>query len=719
MRRSPWAAFLAVVFALAAATPAAAIVSTGHSGWSWANPTPQGEDVNDVAFSGATGYAVGGFGTLLRSTDGGATWTGLPSRTVQGLTRVVPAPGGFVASGACAVRRSADDGATVSTIDVGGGDTGCGTDVAATAFADASSGAILFANGVILTTGDGGVSLSRRTPVPGGPATDIVATAPGTFFATSGNGIQRSVDGGGSWTLVALQTRTLRSLTFATPSVAYAVGDSGTVLRSSDGGAGWAPVTSPGGDANLSRLRCADALLCLGTISGSGTLVRTIDGGTTWTRVTASGRAIRSVAFASPTRVVAVGDGGSTVISDDGGATWRPVGGTVEGTPTTIAAVGAGFGYAVGPTSIALTTDAGATWRSVGIPTPLTIGSASFADPSTGFAQDAGGTIRRTRDGGVTWQVVDPGAGVAGPVRILATGGGRVLLIAAGGVSRSTDGGETFRRVPSAVVTAARGVRARILGVAGAGRTAFIIGRAGILRSTDAGARWTRVPLPRVARRPPTIAAADCAAPATCWILTTGSRAYRTINAGRRWTEVTASIGVPLRDIGAVAADGPRSAFLALRGFTATGSRGLVLHTSDGGRSWDPQLLGSDPLTSIDAGGGTALALTGLGRIFTTSTGGRTAVASALTITARAVRASRGRARVTVSGRLRGAEGGEQVTLYVKGQRPRTIAVASSDTFSASYLVRLPATFTAQWEGDGVRSGDGTPALVVRTARRR
>ena len=394
MRRRPWTALVVLVLVTAAATPATAVVSTGHSGWSWANPSPQGEDLTDVAFSGATGYAVGGFGTLLRSTDGGQTWSGVPSRTLEGLTRVtLTGPSGVTASGVCAVRRSVDGGATVTSIDVGGGDTGCGTTVEATAFADASSGAILFSSGVILTTGDGGTSLSRRTPVPGSPVTDIVATAPATFFATSANTVQRSVDGGGSWTLVALTGRTLRGLTFATPTVAYAVGDAGTILRSSDGGTTWGLVTSPGGDANLTRLRCADALLCLGTLSGSGTLLRTTDGGTTWTRVTASGRPIRAVAFASPTATTRVGDGGTTVVSDDGGATWRTVGGAVDGTPTTIAAGAGGFGYAVGSTSIALTADAGATWRSVGIPTPLPIQTAAFADASTGFAQDAGGTL--------------------------------------------------------------------------------------------------------------------------------------------------------------------------------------------------------------------------------------------------------------------------------------------------------------------------------------
>ena len=47
MRRRPWAMLAVPVLALAAASPAAATVSTGHSGWSWADPSPQGEDLAD------------------------------------------------------------------------------------------------------------------------------------------------------------------------------------------------------------------------------------------------------------------------------------------------------------------------------------------------------------------------------------------------------------------------------------------------------------------------------------------------------------------------------------------------------------------------------------------------------------------------------------------------------------------------------------------------
>lgn len=63
----------------------AAPVSVGHSGWTCGSPTPQGKDLNAVAFDGATGYAVGNFGTALKSTDGGASWSGLPTGTLNDL----------------------------------------------------------------------------------------------------------------------------------------------------------------------------------------------------------------------------------------------------------------------------------------------------------------------------------------------------------------------------------------------------------------------------------------------------------------------------------------------------------------------------------------------------------------------------------------------------------------------------------------------------------
>lgn len=706
---------VAVAAARAGATPAVAgaTVSTGHSGWSWSNPSPQGEDIADLAFAGSTGYAVGGFGTLLRSTDSGSTWTGLPSATVQDLTRVETVGAtGFVTSGVCAVRRSGDSGATLGTIDVGGGDTGCGSTVLAVAFSDASNGLILFASGVILGTGDGGVSLSRRTPIPGSP-TDLVAVSPTTAFATSTNAVYRTVDAGASWTLVAVVPRVLRSLTFASATVGYAVGDGGTVLRTTDGGANWVPVpTAPGGD--LRRVRCADENLCLFTTASGANIIRTPDGGATYTQVTASASPIRAIAFASATRAVAAGDGGVTVLSDDGGVTWRTSSSAITGQIGAIGAGAGGFAYATGPAAVSLTSDGGDTWKSVGIPTARSIARATFADPLTGYVQDDGGTLRRTTNGGASWQILDPSPAAGALQDIVTLGAGRVLLVTADGVARSVDGGDTLSLVRSPVLRRTAVIRRGIIDAVGSGRRAFIVGRAGLLVTTDAGATWTQARLPRVGRRTPTIAHADCIAPRTCWIATTGSRLYRTSTAGTRWVEVTPALGVALRTVAGIAAAGPSQAFVTLRATASTsGGQGVVLHTADGGLSWTPELVGRDPVGALDAVAGRAWALAGQGRIFTTATGGRTAVASVLTLKA-SRRTIRRPATITVTGRLAGATGGEQVTLHASAFAPRVLTVASNGSFSTTIRIKRTTTFVAQWAGDGVRSGDGTRALVVR-----
>ena len=65
------------LLALLLVAPAAdAAVGTGHSGWQWGNPQPQGNTLHDVDFAGGAGYAVGSFGTILKTTDSGVNWVG-------------------------------------------------------------------------------------------------------------------------------------------------------------------------------------------------------------------------------------------------------------------------------------------------------------------------------------------------------------------------------------------------------------------------------------------------------------------------------------------------------------------------------------------------------------------------------------------------------------------------------------------------------------------
>src|SRR4030095_2615944 len=57
--------------------------------WHWQNPLPQGNNLRGASFvDGNTGTCVGEYGTIVRTTDGGNSWTIQASGTTQTLWAV-------------------------------------------------------------------------------------------------------------------------------------------------------------------------------------------------------------------------------------------------------------------------------------------------------------------------------------------------------------------------------------------------------------------------------------------------------------------------------------------------------------------------------------------------------------------------------------------------------------------------------------------------------
>jgi photosystem II stability/assembly factor-like uncharacterized protein len=64
-------------------------LSFAQLGWYWQNPLPQGNMLLGVSFTDAnTGTAVGRYGTILRTTNGGASWMSQSSGTANTLWSV-------------------------------------------------------------------------------------------------------------------------------------------------------------------------------------------------------------------------------------------------------------------------------------------------------------------------------------------------------------------------------------------------------------------------------------------------------------------------------------------------------------------------------------------------------------------------------------------------------------------------------------------------------
>jgi photosystem II stability/assembly factor-like uncharacterized protein len=700
-----------------AAAAQAAPVSVGHSGWTWGNPQPQGNDLTKVEFAGNRGYAVGTFGTILRTDDGGTNWSGLRSaeRAAYNRLRVIDADS-FVFGSQCALRRSDDGGATFSRLRFSAG-SGCQTPVTAFHFPTNDVGYLVRQDSTVLRTPDGGRTFAATAQVPtsGRTVHDTFFTSADTGFVVEGSGpngrIHRTTNGGQDWTEVAVETRNLLGIFFVDSQNGYAVGEGGAVLRSTDGGTSWSRRPAPG-NPSLSSVRCSDADSCVMTTGGDA-VISTDDGGETYS--TASpGFSTPSAAFATGNRVVAVGQRGGTALSDDGGASFVRKGGDIAaelpGTFGRLRATSPSVAHAAGPAgTVARTTDGGTTWSRVRMPTSNAITDVSFPDASNGYAVDSAGGVFSTDNGGTSWSILDSGGGDR-PRGVIAVDAATALLVINRGLRRTTNGGEGFETVSDRDAR-----RAALTDVdRTAGGALFGYGRRALILSSDKGASWATL------RRPSrsSIVDADFVSSNVGYVLTADGRVWRTGNRARRWTELrtTGTQGGYSLSFGSAS-----NGYLAIGDFNGEDG-GWVLRTSNGGKSWRPQLVSAQ---AVDREGVAATSnidgylLTGGTNLFSTTSGGDQGADSAIQL--RASRPDR-RNNSRVSGTLSPARAGREVVLSTRDERSnrwrrRTVETDASGRFSLVYKISRTTLIVAQWAGDELADPDGSAMRRIRARR--
>jgi photosystem II stability/assembly factor-like uncharacterized protein len=702
---------------LSLAPAAHGAVTVGHSGWNWGSPTPQGQIIRALEFEGARGYAAGDFGTVLVSEDSGATWAGAATGITETLNRIsIVDEDSVVVSGGCVVRRSDDGGETFERLPWTASDERCAASVVTPEFAADGSGYLLLDDGSVLRTADGGRTWSRRTAVPGTRAagetfapTDVAFTSQTDGVAATTQGrLYRTTDGGMSWTLVREFVASVKDVYFVSSTVGFAAGAS--LHRTDDGGATWESAAT--GAFFLSGVRCADAFTCVLTTQAGTSLMRTTNGGATLTAVTPSSKKLLAAAFAGGLVAVAAGEDGTTVRSHDGGATWAPVGARLALPFSRLRAVSGSLVFAVGPKgTLARSDDGGRTWSDVGVSTAEDVIDVSFTDSSVGYAVDSAGTVLRTDNGGASWQILNKGYS-ATPQAVLALDARTVLLIGGRGVLRSTDGGESFTRVRARIVAAAR-----LFNVDRAGGRVFAYGSKNIIASSDRGRTWRKVLRPRKAL----LASLDFVSARTGYVLGQDGQVFKTRTGGRRWADMS---GVGTDDATGMAFSSDRRGYLTLSRF-GDDSSGYLLRTTDGGRTWRPQLVSSEGPTAeglAAVGSDAAFLLADSSTLLFTTSGGDRGEPSKITIrtTRRTVKR---RSVIRLAGRVRGAGAGAPVIVARRergesGWAYQEATVASNGTFTTRWRLDKTAAFVAQWAGDADSAGDGSPPLVVRGRRR-
>jgi photosystem II stability/assembly factor-like uncharacterized protein len=285
-------------------------------------------------------------------------------------------------------------------------------------------------------------------------------------------------------------TAEFRGLVALSPTVVWASGTRGRVIRTTDGGKTWRVDTLPGADSldfrdiHARSATRAWAMAAGPAERGQAKIFRTTDG-MHWSKqfdTQEKGVFLDAISFWDDTHGIAMSDPVDgrlfVLVTDDGGATWTPIPSnnappvlngeaafaasgtclTVQGTSNVW--IGTGGGERA---RVFRSTDRGRTWSVAD--TPVHAGNAAsgifsvaFTDAQHGVAvggdytksKTAFDNVAMTSDGGLTWRLAKgplPAGYMSGVAYVPGTAGRTLVAVGLAGTARSADGGESWSMV--------------------------------------------------------------------------------------------------------------------------------------------------------------------------------------------------------------------------------------------------------------------------------
>lgn len=590
------AALLLPALVVAYLTSASAYLSTGATAdrsWFWQNQLPQGNPLRAMSWVGtSTGWAVGVNGTVLKTADGGSSWTVQDPATHNDLTGVSFATAniGWTVGISGTIKKTVDGGTTWTSQT-----SGTSANFRWVSFASSNIGVAVGDAGsstvTIRYTSDGGATwrAAATTSTVGLTGVQMVSTTVG--WAVGGTGqILKTVDGGATWTVRPSPTTAgLASISFAPGGViGYFVGNAAlpnwTIYKTTDSGATWTAVSGLGstGAVNLFGVDAFDANNAV-AVGANGAIRRTTDGGTTWTNQSQNNIgsiALRAVKLLDAARAYAIADSGLMFYARNGSDSWFAL---MQGSLATWYAVDfadVNNGWAVGTNgAISRTGDAGGTWeqQASGINAWRAV---RFVTSTSGWVAGDAGAIRHTANG-IDW-VVQNSTSTQQLNGLWFTSATTGFAVGANGtILKTSDAGVTWVAKPSGTTQALNAVW-----FADANNGFAVGGNGNIRKTVNAGETWAT----STSGTTQTLLSVRGTSATQVWVSGNNGVVRTTANGGTSWTALTAGAGTnPIRTI-----------FFTTSSFGWLGSSfGIVQKSTDGGVTWVSQNTGM-PTSTLD-----------------------------------------------------------------------------------------------------------------------
>ena len=361
--------------------------------------------------SSDVGYLMLDNGNVLRTTDGGRTWS---RRTAVPLTRAVNPSSdarpsdlffidentGMAAIGVGVVYRTRDGGATWTPT------ANPPRPIRGLWFANQNDGYGVGDGGQVIRTFDGGQSWGDRTT--GATDDDLLSincASADTCVATTrrGNELLRTTNGGLTFTSVSPATQRLFAAAFASGSRNVAVGAFGTTVVSNDEAETFTRVGDELG-GSFSSLRAATPTTAY-AFGRAGSLARTTDGGRTWTEMdAATSDDLVDVSFPNTTTGFALDSVGQLLRTRNSGQSYEILNTGATEPPDAVLALDESRVVLVGPVGLRRSTNGGDSFIAVRSRGTTTAGFGDIGRRGSFLFAWGSRAIAVSPNGGVGWR---------------------------------------------------------------------------------------------------------------------------------------------------------------------------------------------------------------------------------------------------------------------------------------------------------------------------
>lgn len=353
-------------------------------------------------------------------------------------------------------------------------------------------------------------------------------------------------------------------------SFGYIVGNNGYVLKTTDKGLTWSPV-SLGITDNLNSVfvLSPDTII----ITSAHRFIKSVDGGNTWHSSDIPDYTINKTFFINSKTGHAACNSGIIIKTNNGGQSWYVTSVTHSLSKViAISFVNKNTGFASCEfNDILKTTDGGEHWVNIAN-TSETIYSFSFTDEQNGFIAGVYGAVFKTTNGGSTWECLQTSRIYKNIFSLCFLNNNLGFAVGQRGViSKTTDAGMTWKQYSPTYLNI---LQLDFLSI----NTAYALAGNELLKTMDGGNTWQNTGAPQLTYKTSQFSFVN---EYTGYCIAADGFVYKTTNGGTNWTKTNYGNGVKSNDL--------RSIFFADEntGFLSCGSdQYSVYKTEDGGNTW-------------------------------------------------------------------------------------------------------------------------------------